>query len=62
MKSLIEINMRLNQIQNEVSILENTLFRKVILDRRDSNEGQISDSDDDDRRVWIVTKPGKTPV
>ncbi|CAG9768336.1 unnamed protein product [Ceutorhynchus assimilis] len=56
LETLIEINVRLIEIQNEINLFENEIFRKVILKRQESSELKSSDDKDDKPHIWIVLK------
>lgn len=58
MEALIEINVRLIQIQNEVHLLENEMFRKVILKRQESSEVKNKKMDEKSH-IWIIAKDSK---
>ncbi|XP_060517940.1 protein nessun dorma [Cylas formicarius] len=56
--NLIEINVRLIEIQNEVNLLENEVFRQVIVKRQKGLKSQKS-SEVDVSRIWLIFKKGK---
>ncbi|XP_066141911.1 protein nessun dorma [Euwallacea fornicatus] len=53
-EGLIKINVRIIEIQNELNLLENEMFRKVILKRQESSDTERFNSDK--RHIWIISK------
>ncbi|XP_050294735.1 protein nessun dorma [Anthonomus grandis grandis] len=57
-ETLIEINVRLIEIQNEMHLLENELFRKVILKRQQSEQNEVVKYQEINLKpsIWVICK------
>ncbi|XP_066251237.1 protein nessun dorma [Euwallacea similis] len=53
-EGLIKINVRIIEIQNELNLLENEMFRKVILKRQESSDTECRNLDK--HHIWIISK------
>lgn len=56
---LVEINVRLIEIQNEMHILENDMFRNVIIKRENAFMKTVEKTKDDPS-IWLIFKEGIT--
>ncbi|KAF7269618.1 hypothetical protein GWI33_017344 [Rhynchophorus ferrugineus] len=57
LEMLVEINVRLIEIQNEIQLLENEMFRNVIVKREQSVEITV-DRSKDGPAIWLIFKEG----
>lgn len=55
MEHLIEINVRLIEIQNEMHLLENEMFRKIIIKRQQSTEVP-NKTEKENSQIWLICK------